>query len=146
MKAKLAHVCIESADLEETERYYASLGLHRQFDFRNQAGDLVGYYLGFSDLTFLEVIKVRETKPPGLVRHFAIQVDDVEQARRRLLDNGFSAGDKEMGGDDAWMVTTHDPNGVFIELHEYTDRSMQLVGGTCPGRLRTVKPPGGFCS
>jgi hypothetical protein len=38
---KLAHVCIESADLEATERYYACLGLARQFEFRNPQGLLV---------------------------------------------------------------------------------------------------------
>jgi hypothetical protein len=29
------------------------------------------------------------------------------------------------------MITCHDPNGIFIELQQYTDKSMQLVGGVC---------------
>jgi hypothetical protein len=29
------------------------------------------------------------------------------------------------------MVTCTDPNGIFIELQQYTPRSMQLVGGIC---------------
>ena len=29
------------------------------------------------------------------------------------------------------MVTCRDPNGVFIELHQYDHRSMQQHGGTC---------------
>ncbi len=55
---KLAHVCIESADLDATERFYACLGLRRQFEFRNPAGLLIGFYLRFDDETFLEVIRV----------------------------------------------------------------------------------------
>lgn len=128
---KLAHVCIESADLEATERFYGCLGLTRQFEFRNPAGLLIGYYLRFDDRTFLEVIRVRRTRPEGLVRHFAIESDDIEALRGRLLAAGFEASDKRLGEDDTWMVTTRDPNGVFIELHQYDARSMQLHGGVC---------------
>lgn len=128
---KLAHVCIESADLEATERFYACLGLRRQFEFRNPAGLLVGFYLRFDDETFLEVIRVERVRSEGAVRHFAIESDDVGALRTRLLDAGFAASEKRLGGDQTWMVTCHDPNGVFIELHEYDTRSMQRHGGTC---------------
>jgi len=33
--------------------------------------------------------------------------------------------------DHNWMITCRDPNGIFIELQQYTDNSMQLVGGVC---------------
>lgn len=128
---KLAHVCIESADLEATERFYECLGLRRQFDFRNPAGLLVGYYLRFDDETFLEVIRVEAVRPEGAVRHFAIESDDIAALRARLLAAGFAAAEKRLGGDHTWMVTCRDPNGVLIELHEYDDRSMQRHGGTC---------------
>jgi hypothetical protein len=29
------------------------------------------------------------------------------------------------------MITCRDPNGIFIELQQYIDKSMQLVGGIC---------------
>jgi catechol 2,3-dioxygenase-like lactoylglutathione lyase family enzyme len=128
---KLAHVCIESADLEATERYYGCLGLRRQFDFRNPAGLLIGYYLKFDDLTFLEVIRVERVRVEGAVRHFAIESDDVEGLRRNLIASGFEASEKRLGEDNTWMVTSRDPNGVFIELHQYDLRSMQQVGGVC---------------
>jgi glyoxylase I family protein len=128
---KLAHVCIESADLDATERFYACLGLRRQFDFRNPAGLLVGYYLRFDDETFLEVIRVEGVRAEGAVRHFAIESDDVEGLRGRLLAAGFEAGKKRLGGDHTWMVTCRDPSGVFIELHQYDARSMQRHGGVC---------------
>jgi catechol 2,3-dioxygenase-like lactoylglutathione lyase family enzyme len=128
---KLAHVCIESADLDATERFYACLGLRRQFEFRNLAGLLIGYYLRFDDETFIEVIRVEHVRVEGAVRHFAIEGDDIEALRNRLLAAGFEATEKRLGGDHTWMVTCRDPNGVFIELHEYDTASMQRHGGTC---------------
>jgi glyoxylase I family protein len=128
---KLAHVCIESADLEATERFYACLGLRLQFEFRNPAGLLIGYYLKFDDRTFLEVIRVERVRTEGAVRHFAIESDDIEQLRKKLVAAGFEASEKRLGEDHTWMVTSRDPNGVFIELHQYDQRSMQDVGGVC---------------
>ena len=128
---KLAHVCIESADLEATERYYECLGLRRQFEFRNPGGLLIGYYLKFDDKTFLEVIRVGSVRPEGAVRHFAIESDDIESLRARLVAAGFEATEKRLGEDHTWMVTSRDPNGVFIELHQYDSRSMQQHGGVC---------------
>jgi catechol 2,3-dioxygenase-like lactoylglutathione lyase family enzyme len=128
---KLAHVCIESADLEATERFYNCLGLKRQFEFRNPAGLLIGYYLKFGNETFLEVIRVESVRDEGAVRHFAIESDDVAALRTQLLAAGFEASEKRLGGDETWMVTCRDPNGVFIELHEYDARSMQRHGGVC---------------
>lgn len=128
---KLAHVCIESADLGATERFYGCLGLRRQFEFRNPGGLLVGYYLKFDDETFLEVIRVEGVRAEGAVRHFAIATENVAALRERLLAAGFEAGEQRLGGDRTWVVTCHDPNGVFIELHEYGAGSMQHCGGTC---------------
>ena len=87
MKTNLAHVCIETSDLDRTEAFYRVLGLKRQFDFNNLQGELVAFYLGFGNETFVEVIKVAEPKPPGLIRHFAIEVDDIDEARATLLDD-----------------------------------------------------------
>jgi glyoxylase I family protein len=128
---KLAHVCIESADLEGTERFYGCLGLKRQFEFRNPAGLLIGFYLKFDDRTFLEVIRVEAVRAEGAVRHFAIESEDVEALRQRLVEAGFAASDKRLGEDHTWMVTCRDPNGIFIELHQYDVRSMQQHGGVC---------------
>ena len=128
---KLAHVCIESADLETTERYYACLGLRRQFEFRNPAGVLIGYYLKFDDRTFVEVIRVENVRAEGAVRHFAMESDNIAALGVRLAAAGFAASEKRLGEDRTWMITSRDPNGVFIELHEYGEHSMQRRGGVC---------------
>lgn len=127
----LAHVCIESRDLEATEAFYRVLGLRRQFEFRNLQNELVGYYLAFGNRTFIEVIKNTKAGGDGIVKHFAIEVEDVDKAHNALQKGGYAVTEKEMAGDNNWMITCHDPNGIFIELQQYTDKSMQLVGGTC---------------
>ena len=131
MQTKLAHVCIETSDLEGTEKFYRALGLERRFDFRNLQGELVAFYLAFANKTYIEVIKVAEAKPPGLVRHFAIEVDDVDATRDALVQQGIDVSEKELCRDQTWMITCTDPNGVFIELQQYTAESYQLVGGVC---------------
>ena len=131
MKTGLAHVCIEVRDLEATEAFYNVLGLRRQFEFRNLQGELVGFYLAFPNRTYIEVIKVPTAGGEGNIRHFAIEVDDVDEAHRRLEAAGYDVSKKERAGDRNWMITCHDPDGIFIELQQYTDESMQLIGGTC---------------
>ena len=44
---------------------------------------------------------------------------------------GYPVSEKVLAGDHNWMITCHDPNGIFIELQQYTEKSMQFVGGVC---------------
>jgi catechol 2,3-dioxygenase-like lactoylglutathione lyase family enzyme len=128
---KLAHVCIESAELDATERFYACLGLKRQFEFRNPQGLLVGFYLKFDDTTFIEVIAVQRVREEGGVRHFAMETGDVDALCRALRDGGFEVSEPHQAGDRNRMATCRDPNGIFIELQQYGPASMQLHGGVC---------------
>jgi catechol 2,3-dioxygenase-like lactoylglutathione lyase family enzyme len=128
---KLAHVCIETQDLGKTEAFYKLLGLRRRFAFHNKEGELVGFYLAFDDQTFIEVILNRTARAEGIIRHFAIETDDLDKVRRALLEGGVDVSEKELAIDFTWMARCHDPNGIFIELMEYTTESMQRVGGVC---------------
>ncbi len=131
MIVRLAHVCIESTDLEATENFYAHLGAKRQFEFRNSENQLVGFYLSFGHDTYIEVIKVKKESQQGVIRHFAIQVEDVLRVRDKLRDYGVDVSERRLGGDNTWMVTCRDPNDVLIEFHQYTPESMQMIGGVC---------------
>ena len=55
----------------------------------------------------------------------------VDEVRQRLVDAGIEVTEKELGVDHTWMVTCRDPNGVYIEFHQYTDDSLQFKGGVC---------------
>lgn len=131
MIVRLAHVCMESDDLPATEAFYGYLGIKRTFEFRNLEEELIGMYLAFGNDTYIEIVKVAERKKRGIISHFAIEVEDVEAVRNTLVDKGVEVTEKRLGGDNTWMVTCHDPNGIFIEFHEYTAQSMQKIGGTC---------------
>lgn len=128
---RLAHVCIESADLDATARFYSHLGMSRQFDFENLQGEPIGFYLRFDDDSFLEVVRVAEVKPEGRVMHFAIETNDIDGQRDRLVAGGYAPSEKALGADQTWVVTCRDPSGIFVELHQYGENSMQFRGGTC---------------
>ena len=132
MVIRLAHVCIETADLVATERFYELLGAKRQFEFRNFQDELIGMYLSFTEDTFIEVVKIASAKPAGgALVHFALEVEDVDVLVAKLTSAGVAMSEKELGVDHTWMATCHDPNGIFIELHQYTEKSLQKTGGMC---------------
>lgn len=132
MLTKLAHVCIETDDLERTEVFYGVLGITRRYEFRNLEDELVGFYLAFpGSATYIEVIKVAKPRAAGIVRHFSIEVDDIGAAREALVAAGIETGEAVLEKDLAWMITCHDPNGIFIEIQQYTADSMQTQGGVC---------------
>lgn len=131
MKIGLAHVCIETDDIVKTEAFYGILGMRRQFEFRNLTDELVGVYLSFGNGTYIEIIKNSTPGESGRIRHFAIEVDSVDETSEVLRGAGVDVTNKELAIDHTWIISCHDPNGVFIELQEYTERSMQRVGGRC---------------
>ncbi len=131
MLVRLAHVCIETPDLEATEAFYTGLGARRRFEFRNLQHELIGMYLHFGGDSYIELVKISGVRPEGCIAHFALQVEDVEEIRNTLVGMGVEATAKELGGDNTWMITCRDPNGVYIEFHQYTPESMQHRGGTC---------------
>jgi catechol 2,3-dioxygenase-like lactoylglutathione lyase family enzyme len=131
MLVRLAHVCIETNRLTATEAFYSGLGAQRRFEFRNLQNELIGMYMYFGEDSFIELVKISGDKPDGKIVHFALEVDDIEAAHSSLLEQGVAVSGKTLGGDNTWMITCHDPNGVFIELHQYTRDSMQHCGGTC---------------
>ena len=128
---KLAHVCIETADMADTEAFYEKFGLKRRFEFRNEENELVGLYMAFSDNTFLEIIKVLKPREEGAVRHFAIEVEDIDASFDHLKRLDVDVTAKKLGVDKTWMITCRDPNNIFIELHQYTNDSLQQRGGRC---------------
>lgn len=131
MLVRLAHVCIETTDLLATEAFYQLLGARRRFEFRNLQDQLIGMYMYFGEDTYLELVLVGEPRCEGAINHFALQVSDVDSAREQLVAANIEVTPRKLGVDHTWMVTCRDPNGIFIELHQYTDQSLQHRGGAC---------------
>ena len=63
------------------------------------------------------------------INHICLEVNSLDEAVAAIRTKGVSITDKKLGVDDTWQAWTADPNGVKIELFEYTPRSAQFVGG-----------------
>ncbi len=129
----LAHVCLSAADLTAAERFYCSgLGFTKTFDFIRD-NRVIGFYLEVSPGVYVEIFQRSEIddKAKGPIQHFCLEVDDIEQVRLRLTENGYEATEKKLGADQSWQIWTTDPSGVRIEFHQYTDRSSQITHENC---------------
>ena len=128
----IAHICIKALDLEATQRYYCEgLGLEKGFDFiRN--GEPVGFYLKAGNGNYLEFFKSDAGDNSEFpIAHLCLDVDSIDETAKRLTGAGYAIDEKKMGADHSWQAWTADPNGVRIELHEYTPESCQYSGKNC---------------
>ncbi len=128
----LAHVCMLSSDLAKTEWFYCNvLGMTRQFDFMKE-GELYGYYLKMSNLSFVEVFKSDKiAEEAGKLKHMCLEVEDIDTLEHHLKEHGIECRAKKMGADNSWQLWCKDPDGVDIEFHQYTDKSSQVTGEAC---------------
>ena len=128
-----AHVCLSAKDLTAAEPFYCSgLGFRKTFDFiRNDR--VIGFYLDASQGDYVEIFQRDEidAKANSPIQHFCLEVDDIEQVRLRLTENGYEATEKTLGADHSWQIWTTDPSGVRIEFHQYTARSSQVTHENC---------------
>ncbi len=129
----LAHLCLETTDLEKTDWFYCTvLGLTRQFDFIKE-GNLFGYYIKINEGNFIEVFErtAAAEQPRPLITHFCLEVDDINELEAQLNKHGVENWGKKLGADHSWQLWTKDPNGVAIEFHQYTADSCQFTGAEC---------------
>ena len=125
----LAHVAIETHDLEKTELFYCGvLRLKKQFSFLKN-GKQVGFYIKVSDRSFLEVFQT-ENMPAGksALTHYCFETDNIEQAHNYLCSVGISTSEINKGCDSTLQFWFEDPNGIAMEFHQYTYESSQLTG------------------
>lgn len=128
----IAHICIRVADLDKTLRFYREgLGLEKAFDFVRD-GEVIGFYLKAGSHNYLEFFRREEMKTgPNPIDHFCLETDSIDAVNVRLAEAGYAVGEKKMGADHAWQAWITDPDGVRIELHEYTADSCQKTGSPC---------------
>lgn len=109
--------------------YVEALGMEKAFEFF-RAGQRIGFYVKAGETTFLEVFATSETPENGnsLIKHFCLEVEDLDAVIRRLSHCGIEASAKKLGADNAWQAWITDPSGVRIELMQYTDNSTQFTG------------------
>ncbi len=128
----IAHLCIRVKDLELTRKFYMDgLGLEKGFDFIRE-GQVIGFYLKVGNGNFLEFFQTDNVfAGESPIAHICLEVDSIEATNARLSAAGYTVGEKKMGSDKAYQAWIIDPNGVKIELHEYTPECCQLTGNPC---------------
>jgi glyoxylase I family protein len=126
----IAHLCIASTDLNQTLAFYTqALGFKKRFAFLRDDKE-IGYYLQIADRAYVEVF-LQEHAPSleqPAIRHMCLQVDGIDHTLRQIRQAGYEASDKKLGADQTWQAWTADPDGIRIELHEYTEQSSQYTG------------------
>ena len=129
MITRIAHVCIIARDLAETERFYCeALGFRKVFDFR-KGEDIVGFYLEVGNSNYIEVFRGDPAGTSTPIKHICLEAADLDEVKCRLAERGVTTTDKKLGCDQSWQIWCKDPNGMDIEFHQYTDRSLQRLGG-----------------
>lgn len=128
---QVAHVCILARDLAETRAFYGDvLGLPVKFDFLRD-GRPFGFYLDAGGRTNVEVFERAEASamPAARIDHLCLEVEDIDAAVGHVRGKGVAITDKKLGVDETWQAWVTDPNGVRIELFQYTGKSAQFLGG-----------------
>lgn len=128
---QLAHVCIFANDLEETRIFYEDvLGIEIQFNFLRD-GKVFGFYLNCGGRSHIEVFQHEGARYSDLnpINHFCLEVENIDTAIAHIRSKGIDVTPKKYGCDDTFQVWIRDPNGVRIELFEYTPQSAQFRGG-----------------
>ncbi len=129
----LAHICITTKDLATTERFYCgALGLKKRFAFERD-GKEFGFYVQLTERNYIEFFERKDEEgEPGrqLIKHVAIEVEDMDVLEKHLQDHGVETRNKKMGKDGSWQMWCTDPNGVQIEFQQYTPDSSQLTQET----------------
>lgn len=129
MIKRIAHVCLSSTDLAASERFYCEqLGFEKVFRFTKD-GREVGFYCRVAPNSFIEIFEEDriDQRMPG-VKHFCLEVDDLDGWIAKLREAGVTITDKKRGCDQSWQAWTEDPSGVRFEFHQYTDASSQFTG------------------
>jgi glyoxylase I family protein len=127
---KIAHVCIFSSDIDHTAEWYGRvLGFEKVFNFLRD-GRVFGYYLDAGGDTHVEVFENAEAEYSGRnqINHMCFEVIDMDEAIAHIRSVGVEASDKSNGCDGTWQSWITDPDGVRIELFQYTPDSAQFVG------------------
>ena len=131
MFKRIAHVCLNVRNLRQSLDFYTRLGLEPVFRFTRK-GNPFGVYLRLAEANFIELFEAPGLETPvntGLV-HFCLESDDLDRLMGDLRTRGIAFTEKKLGCDNTWQIWLEDPDGNAFEVHQYTPKSMQFIGGT----------------
>lgn len=128
MIKRLAHLCIQVKDIQRSVAFYRDqLGFPVAFTFTKN-GRLSGAYFKLGEHSFIEAFEMK--KPDGIT-HFCLETDDIDSFIAQASAKGIACSAKQLGCDHTWQTWLRDPDGNAFEIHQYTAKSMQFLGGEC---------------
>ncbi|WDQ98473.1 VOC family protein [Devosia sp. J2-20] len=132
---QVAHACIFAHDLAATEAFYRDvLGIPTAFTFM-RAEERIGYYLDLGARTFIEVFSKANSSfdETNQINHICLETEDMDGLLAHVRSQGVTITDKKRGVDGTWQAWMADPNGVKLEIFEYTADSLQFKphGSVC---------------
>ena len=130
---QIAHLCLGSTDLKKSEHFYCTtLGLAKHFRFLRD-GKEFGFYLDLGNQTFIEIFEqpTVEATARNPIQHLCLQVPDIAAVITALRAQGYAVSDQKLGADQSWQCWVTDPDGVRIEMHQYTADSSQVTHRDC---------------
>lgn len=133
MYLSLAHICIQTKDLDKTRKFYCeTLGMSHVFNFKKDE-KIMGFYLRMSEGNFLEVFHEDDAQRGcgGAYHHISFESRDIDGAHHRIKGAGIETSDITIGADRTYSFRCKDPNGVEIEVLQYTGGSCQINGTDC---------------
>lgn len=120
---RLNHVGLFVKDFDESMRWYTqTLGLREAFTIRDQAGNPTLAYLHITRDTFLEIAPASGERPVG-VSHVALWPENLDQTVTTLRGRGVEIADPRTGSTGTRIANVTDPNGVRLELVDFTQGS-----------------------
>ncbi|MEO8530343.1 MAG: VOC family protein [Deltaproteobacteria bacterium] len=128
---QIAHVCIFAHDIEVTRVFYRDvLGMDTQFNFLRDNKQF-GFYLNAGGRTHVEVFQKSDAQylPTNAITHFCLEVENLDDAIAHIESMNVAITPKKKACDDTWQAWITAPDGVRIELFEYTETSAQFTGG-----------------
>lgn len=132
---QVAHACIFAHDLATTECFYRDvLGIGKAFDFK-RGEDWIGFYLDLGGRTFIEVFSKADSRFSEFnqINHICLETEDIDSLVNHIKQQGVAVTEKKLGVDGTWQAWITDPNGVKLEIFQYTERSLQFAapGSVC---------------
>lgn len=126
----LAHIGIPTSDLEKSIAFYQNLGFQIIVDKKELEGnnfifmECSGVIIGLPQSLDENVRREAGTKGNGNIDHFALLVEDIDDTKKQLEENGIQFAVEGISVTEAWepkscrCIMVYGPDNVKIEFVE----------------------------
>jgi catechol 2,3-dioxygenase-like lactoylglutathione lyase family enzyme len=125
----ISHACYLVTDLDRAVDFWCNkMGLKKAFDLNLRGGEVRGVFLLAGRRTFVELFEgdAVPIPPNASHKHISYEVDDMEATVKTLRERGVPVTDPVRGGEGSFQAWVTDPDGIRIELQQFTDKSLQV--------------------